>query len=173
MLVVWISFGVNIILFASKLWAGHVTDSLALRADGWHTLSDCISTIIVMAGMQWSMKPADKEHPFGHGRAETVAAIFVGFEAAKGDVVITMDADLQDSPDEIPGLYKMITEENYDLISGWKKKRYDPVLSKNIPGKLFNCSLALIKAVRCCSFPGCFNHTITTWVICLFSSANA
>ena len=79
MIVVWVSFGVNIILFALKLWAGHVTDSLALRADGWHTLSDCISTVIVMAGMKWSMKPADREHPFGHGRAETVAAIFVGF----------------------------------------------------------------------------------------------
>ena len=66
------------------------------------------------------------------------AAIFVGFEASKGDVVITMDADLQDSPDEIPGLYKMITQENFDLVSGWKKKRYDPILSKNIPSKLFN-----------------------------------
>jgi len=79
MVVVWISFGVNIILFALKIWAGYVTESLALRADGWHTLSDCISTVIVMAGMQWSRKPADREHPFGHGRAETVAAIFVGF----------------------------------------------------------------------------------------------
>lgn len=79
MIVVWVSFGVNIILFVLKVWAGHVTDSLALRADGWHTLSDCISTVIVMAGMQWSRKPADREHPFGHGRAETVAAIFVGF----------------------------------------------------------------------------------------------
>ncbi len=66
------------------------------------------------------------------------AAIFVGFEASKGDVVITMDADLQDSPDEIPGLYKMINQENFDLVSGWKKKRYDPVFSKNIPSKLFN-----------------------------------
>lgn len=66
------------------------------------------------------------------------AAIYVGFDAAKGDVVITMDADLQDSPDEIPALYRMIAEEDFDLVSGWKKKRYDPVLSKNIPSKLFN-----------------------------------
>ena len=63
------------------------------------------------------------------------AALFCGFDVAQGDVVITMDADLQDSPDEIPGLYKMITEEGFDLVSGWKKKRFDPVLSKNIPSK--------------------------------------
>ncbi|NCQ10846.1 MAG: glycosyltransferase, partial [Bacteroidetes bacterium] len=61
----------------------------------------------------------------------------VGFEATKGDVIITMDADLQDSPEEIPDLYKMITVDGYDLVSGWKKKRYDP-LSKTIPTKLFN-----------------------------------
>lgn len=65
------------------------------------------------------------------------AALHVGFQATKGQVVITMDADLQDSPDEIPALYKMITEDKYDLVSGWKKRRYDPV-SKTIPSKLFN-----------------------------------
>ncbi|MCE3279776.1 MAG: glycosyl transferase family 2 [Bacteroidetes bacterium] len=65
------------------------------------------------------------------------AALNVGFEAVLGDVVITMDADLQDSPDEIPELYKMINEEGHDLVSGWKKKRYDP-LTKTIPTKLFN-----------------------------------
>lgn len=65
------------------------------------------------------------------------AALDIGFKAAEGEVVITMDADLQDSPDEIPGLYRKITEENYDIVSGWKKKRYDP-LSKTIPTKLFN-----------------------------------
>ena len=65
------------------------------------------------------------------------AALNVGFEAAKGEVVITMDADLQDSPDEIPGLYKMIAEDGYDLVSGWKKKRHDPI-SKTAPTKLFN-----------------------------------
>lgn len=62
-----------------------------------------------------------------------------GFQRAQGDVVITMDADLQDSPDEIPELYRMITEEGYDMVSGWKKKRYDP-LSKTIPTKLFNAT---------------------------------
>ena len=63
-----------------------------------------------------------------------------GFARTRGDVVITMDADLQDSPDEIPELYRMIREEGYDLVSGWKQKRYDPVLSKNLPSKLFNAT---------------------------------
>lgn len=66
------------------------------------------------------------------------AALNEGFRAAQGDVVITMDADLQDSPDEIPGLRKMIVDEGYDLISGWKKVRYDNTLTKNIPSKFFN-----------------------------------
>lgn len=65
------------------------------------------------------------------------AALNVGFEATNGDVIMTMDADLQDSPDEIPELYKMITKDGFDLVSGWKQKRYDP-LSKTIPTKLFN-----------------------------------
>ena len=65
-------------------------------------------------------------------------ALHAGFKAAEGEVVITMDADLQDSPDEIPALYEMITKDNYDLVSGWKKKRYDSLLAKNLPSKLFN-----------------------------------
>lgn len=67
-------------------------------------------------------------------------ALDAGFEMAQGNVVITMDADLQDNPDEIPELYDLITKENYDLISGWKKKRYDNVITKNIPSKLFNAA---------------------------------
>ncbi len=70
-----------------------------------------------------------------------------GFQRAQGDVVITMDADLQDSPDEIPELYRMITEEGYDLVSGWKKKRYDP-LSKTIPTKLFNATARKISGIH-------------------------
>ena len=66
------------------------------------------------------------------------AALNEGFKAAQGDVVITMDADMQDSPDEIPALYKMIVEDGYDMVSGWKKKRFDNTLTKNIPSKLFN-----------------------------------
>jgi len=65
-------------------------------------------------------------------------ALHAGFAKAKGDVIITMDADLQDSPDEIPELYEMITAQKFDLVSGWKKKRYDSVVAKNLPSKLFN-----------------------------------
>lgn len=74
-------------------------------------------------------------------------ALFCGFEKAQGDVVITMDADLQDSPDEIPELYRMITQEGYDLVSGWKKKRYDP-LSKTLPTKLFNATARLVSGIK-------------------------
>ncbi|MDE6578897.1 MAG: glycosyltransferase family 2 protein [Muribaculaceae bacterium] len=73
-------------------------------------------------------------------------ALNVGFKRAEGDVVITMDADLQDSPDEIPELYRMITQEGYDLVSGWKKKRYDP-LSKTIPTKLFNATARKVSGI--------------------------
>ncbi|HEY0245497.1 MAG TPA: glycosyltransferase family 2 protein [Mucilaginibacter sp.] len=75
------------------------------------------------------------------------AALNTGFEAAHGDVVITMDADLQDSPNEIPELYRRITEDNYDLISGWKAKRYDP-LSKTIPTKLFNSATRRMSGIH-------------------------
>ncbi len=68
------------------------------------------------------------------------AALNEGFRAAKGNVVITMDADMQDSPDEIPELYKMIMEDNFDIVSGWKKKRHDNTLTKNIPSKVFNAA---------------------------------
>lgn len=74
-------------------------------------------------------------------------ALNTGFARAQGDVVITMDADLQDSPDEIPELYRMITEEGYDLVSGWKKKRYDP-LSKTIPTKLFNATARKVSGIK-------------------------
>ena len=74
-------------------------------------------------------------------------ALYCGFKAAKGDVVITMDADLQDSPDEIPGLYQMITEDKFDLVSGYKQKRYDP-LSKTLPTKLFNATARKISGVH-------------------------
>jgi len=74
-------------------------------------------------------------------------ALYCGFKEAQGDVVITMDADLQDSPDEIPELYRMITEDKYDLVSGYKQKRYDP-LSKTIPTKLFNATARKISGVK-------------------------
>ena len=74
-------------------------------------------------------------------------ALHVGFEAAKGDVVITMDADLQDSPDEIPELYRMIKDDGYDLVSGWKKKRYDPI-TKPLPTKLFNTTVSKVSGIK-------------------------
>lgn len=74
-------------------------------------------------------------------------ALYCGFKMAKGDVVITMDADLQDSPDEIPELYRMITEEKYDLVSGYKQKRYDP-LSKTVPTKLFNATARKVSGIK-------------------------
>ena len=75
------------------------------------------------------------------------AALHEGFSKASGQVVITMDADLQDSPDEIPELYRLITEENYDLISGWKQKRFDPI-SKTIPTKLYNAATRKLSGVH-------------------------
>lgn len=75
------------------------------------------------------------------------AALFCGFRKAQGEVVITMDADLQDSPDEIPELYRMITVDGYDLVSGWKKKRYDNRLTKNLPSKLFNATARRVTGI--------------------------
>lgn len=76
------------------------------------------------------------------------AALNVGFGQAQGDVVITMDADLQDSPDEVPELYRMIKEDGYDLVSGWKKKRYDSKLAKNIPSKFFNWTTRRLSGIK-------------------------
>ncbi len=76
------------------------------------------------------------------------AALYCGFQAAQGDVVITMDADLQDSPDEIPELYRMIKEDGYDLVSGWKQKRYDNALTKNLPSKLFNATARRVTGIQ-------------------------
>lgn len=76
------------------------------------------------------------------------AALQIGFQATNGDVVITMDADLQDSPNEIPELYRMIKEDGYDLVSGWKKVRHDPVFSKNIPSKFYNFTVRMISRIK-------------------------
>lgn len=75
-------------------------------------------------------------------------ALHIGFKKAKGDVIITMDADLQDNPEEIPELYKMIADENYDLVSGWKKKRFDSKITKNLPSKLFNWAARRTSGVK-------------------------
>lgn len=76
------------------------------------------------------------------------AALHTGFQAAEGHVVMTMDADLQDSPEEIPEFYKMIKEDGYDLVSGWKKKRRDPLLSKNLPSKFYNWWARRVSGIR-------------------------
>lgn len=95
---------------------------------------------------QAAKNPAVKGIKFrrNHGKS---AALNTGFEACSGEVVITMDADLQDSPEEIPDLYRMITEENYDLVSGWKKKRHDPI-SKTIPTKLYNGVTRVMSGIK-------------------------
>ncbi len=95
------------------------------------------------------------------------AALQTGFKMAKGDVVITMDADLQDSPDEIPELYKMIREQGYDLVSGWKKKRHDPV-SKTLPSKFYNGLTRKISGIKLHDF-NCglkaYNHAVTKNIV--------
>ena len=75
-------------------------------------------------------------------------ALFCGFERAEGDVVITMDADLQDSPDEIPELYRMVMQDGYDLVSGWKQKRYDNTFTKNIPSKIYNATARKVTGLK-------------------------
>jgi glycosyltransferase involved in cell wall biosynthesis len=76
------------------------------------------------------------------------AALHVGFQEANGNVVVTMDADMQDSPEEIPELYRMIIDEGYHIVSGWKKKRYDPLFTKKIPSKLFNSTVRCISGIK-------------------------
>ena len=76
------------------------------------------------------------------------AALYCGFEAARGDIVVTMDADLQDNPEEIPEMMRMIKEEGYDLVSGWKKKRYDNVATKNLPSKLYNATARRVTGIK-------------------------
>lgn len=98
------------------------------------------------------IKDLKGKFPFIHGikfrrNYGKSAALHTGFQVVKGDVVITMDADLQDSPDEIPELYRMIKEEGFHLVSGWKRKRYDPI-SKTIPSKLFNRTVRLFTGIK-------------------------
>lgn len=95
-----------------------------------------------------------KEHPeivhgikFRHNYGKS-PALYFGFQAAQGDAVITMDADLQDSPDEIPELYRMIVSENYDLVSGWKRKRFDSKLTKNLPSKIYNATARKVTGLK-------------------------
>ena len=104
--------------------------------DSWNIINTLANTHSEVKGIQFLKN-------FGKSQA-----LHAGFAMAKGEVVITMDADLQDNPEEIPDLYKMITEEDYQLVSGWKKKRYDSVLFKNMPSKLFNLAARKTSGVR-------------------------
>jgi glycosyltransferase involved in cell wall biosynthesis len=105
------------------------------KDSSWHKIHRIASTDEHVIGIKFKRN---------YGKS---AALQMGFNQAVGEVVITMDADLQDSPEEIPGLYQMIKEENYDLVSGWKKKRYDP-LTKRIPSKFFNYVTKVISGIK-------------------------
>jgi glycosyltransferase involved in cell wall biosynthesis len=94
----------------------------------------------------WEQYPVIRAFRFGRNYGKS-AALDLGFRECEGSVVITMDADLQDSPDEIPKLYQMIREEGYDLVSGWKQKRFDPI-SKTIPSKLFNKVTSIFSGIK-------------------------
>ncbi len=101
----------------------------------WSVIRDLSEKFVGVKGLRFNRN---------HGKS---AALQTGFNHAKGDVVITMDADMQDSPDEIPALYRMVIEEGYELVSGWKKKRHDP-LSKTIPSKLFNRVTRMVSGLK-------------------------
>ena len=102
----------------------------------WHIISQLSNENAAVKGIRF---------PRNFGKSQ---ALHAGFKAARGEVVITMDADLQDNPKEIPELYRMISEEGYELVSGWKKKRYDSILFKNMPSKLFNWAARRTSGVR-------------------------
>lgn len=130
-------------------------------------LVEWIERVVTAAGLEWEVLFIDdgsndasweviKELHAGNGRVKGIrfgrnygksAALYAGFEAATGEVVITMDADMQDSPDEIPALYEMIVGQGYDLVSGWKKKRYDPI-SKTWPSKFFNLTARTMSGIK-------------------------
>jgi glycosyltransferase involved in cell wall biosynthesis len=104
--------------------------------DSWNVITNLSQKDTSVKGIRFSKN---------YGKSQ---ALHAGFYLAKGDVVITMDADLQDNPEEIPELYNLIITENYDLISGWKKKRYDSVIAKNLPSKLFNWAARKTSGVK-------------------------
>ncbi len=104
--------------------------------DSWKIINNLSETYSAVKGIRFNRN---------YGKSQ---ALHAGFLAAQGDVIITMDADLQDNPDEIPELYDLIQKENYDLVSGWKRKRYDSVIAKNLPSKLFNAAARKTSGVK-------------------------
>ena len=115
----------------SVMQSNHFSYEILFIDDG--SIDTSWATIMALSQKDGNVKGIQFLKNYGKSQA-----LHAGFLKAQGNVVITMDADLQDNPEEIPGLYKMIIEGNYDLISGWKKKRYDSVIAKNLPSKLFN-----------------------------------
>lgn len=119
----------------------HFTYEVIMVDDGssdtsWNVLQQLRNTYPQLRGVKFQRN---------YGKS---AALQVGFERAQGEVVITMDADLQDSPDEIPALRQMILEQGFDIVSGWKKRRYDPLLSKRLPSKLFNATVRMVSGIK-------------------------
>lgn len=127
-------------------WIDRVVTAHSLRTeiiiidDG--STDDTWDTIVHLSKTQAAVHGIRFQRNYGKS-----AALNEGFKAAKGDVIITMDADMQDSPDEIPALRNMIINDGYDLVSGWKKKRYDNTLTKNIPSKIFNATARKVSGI--------------------------
>ena len=126
---------------ASVMQSNHFSYEIIFIDDG--STDDSWKTITHLSEKNKQVKGIRFLKNFGKSQA-----LHAGFEKAQGDVIITMDADLQDNPDEIPGLYNMIKNDGFDLVSGWKKKRYDSVISKNLPSKLFNYAARKTSGVK-------------------------
>ncbi|MCF7561364.1 glycosyltransferase [Sabulilitoribacter multivorans] len=126
---------------AKVMQSNHFSYEIIFIDDG--STDDSWKTIAQLSEKNKSVKGIRFLKNFGKSQA-----LHAGFEKAQGDVVITMDADLQDNPDEIPELYSMIVNDGFDLVSGWKKKRYDSVISKNLPSKLFNWAARKTSGVK-------------------------
>jgi len=126
---------------ANIMQSNHFSYEIIFIDDG--STDDSWGTISTLSSLNKNVKGIRFLKNFGKSQA-----LHAGFEKATGDVIITMDADLQDSPDEIPDLYKMIINDGFDLVSGWKKKRFDSVISKNLPSKLFNWAARKTSGVK-------------------------
>ena len=126
---------------ASVMQSNHFSYEILFVDDG--STDDSWKTISKLSELNPHVKGIRFLKNFGKSQA-----LHAGFKAAKGDVVITMDADLQDNPEEIPELYQLIQSKEYDLISGWKKKRYDSLIFKNLPSKLFNWAAKRTSGVK-------------------------
>ncbi|GAA4269545.1 glycosyltransferase family 2 protein [Hyunsoonleella aestuarii] len=125
----------------SVMRTNHFSYEIVFIDDG--STDDSWKTIIQLSEKNDNIKGIRFLKNFGKSQA-----LHAGFDIAMGDVVITMDADLQDNPDEIPELYSMITKDGFDMVSGWKKKRYDSVITKNLPSKLFNWAARKTSGVK-------------------------